>query len=271
MSSWAGGIPATVLNAESGRLIGGYANELFEVSSTPTKISVFTHPDTQFAWRCFATGTAGIYAAGATALRSEIYLVGVLDATGALAPPFPVAQLPAGELVNDMVFFGGFLVVCTTKGVRLAQASQAGLLQYGPLISLGDVKGAVFDGRVCYVTCSSAPTFAVPGVVALSLERFTAPLTPAYAVIHTATSGTFMDVTSADGRVLGLIDAGSNNNQLYFTASDLRRDRSVLVRGRSPTAPPRARSLELGGGHLRRRCRRGRRSPCRPTPSRAGR
>lgn len=221
VASWAGSIPTTVLNAESGRLLGGYNNELFEISSTPTKITVYTHPDTQFAWRCFATGTAGIYAAGATALKSEIHLVGVLDATGALAPPFPVAQLPAGELVNDMVFFGGFLVVCTTKGVRVAQTTQAGLIQYGPLLDFGNVRGAVFDGRFCYVGVDNLPTFNDPGVIALSLERFTAPLTPAYAAVHhgPAAAGVFHDITSADGRIVGLIDAGSNSNKVWFTGT----------------------------------------------------
>lgn len=213
---------ADVISTELGRLVCGHDNSLFELDSTGTKIEVFDHPNTSWDWYCFAAGTAGIYVAGHDGLRSEIYLITIIDAKGALSPPFPVAQLPAGELVRRMAFFGGQLVIGTSKGVRVAQASQSGLLSYGPLIELGDTTSVHFEGRFAYVSCSSIPVFDNPGVVALDLSRFTAPLTPAYcaySTYDTASTYTVRDVSSYEGRVLALMSTGGNSTLRFSSAS----------------------------------------------------
>lgn len=210
------------ISAELGRLVGGKDNSLFELDSTGTRIDVFDHPNTAWDWNCFASGGAGIYVGGHDGLKSEIYLITIIDATGALAPPFPVAQLPAGELVRRIAFFGGFLVVATSKGVRIAQATQSGLLSLGPLIELGDTLGVAFEGRMAYVTCSSIPVHDNPGIVALDLSRFTAPLTPAYcahSVLDTASTYTARDVATYDGRVLGLLATGGSNTLRYSSST----------------------------------------------------
>lgn len=203
-----------VISADLGRLVCGHDADLFELDSTGTRIDIFSHPNAAWDWTSFAAGNAGIYCAGHDGLRSELYLITVIDATGALAPPFPVAQLPAGELVRRIAYFGGFLVICTSKGVRVAEAAQSGLLSYGPLIELGDTRGVSFEGRFAYVTCDSIPTFDNPGVIALDMSRVTAPLTPAYAahsVYDTATAYTVQDVAVYNGLVCGLINASGNN------------------------------------------------------------
>jgi hypothetical protein len=203
-----------VINADLGRLVCGKTTSLFELSSTGTRIDIFTHPNASWNWTSFAGGNAGIYCAGNDGGKSEIYLITVIDSTGALAAPIPVAQLPYGELVRRIAYFGGFLIMCTSRGVRLAQAATSGLLQYGPLIALGDTRGVSFDGRFAYVTCDSISVFDNPGVIALSLDRFTAPLTPAYCAIaafDTATAYTVWDVSNYGSYVCTLMgSAGSN-------------------------------------------------------------
>lgn len=182
VASWSA-VATKVLSAEMGRLVAGNGTALFELDSAGASIAIFTHPNTNWNWTAFTAGNAGIYAAGGDGLRSEIYLITVIDATGALAPPFPVAQLPSGEQIRSMAYFGGFLAITTTKGIRIAQAAQSGLLSYGPLIALGDTYDVAFEGRFAYATCTTLPDQTQFGVVALSLDRFTAPLTPAYAAV----------------------------------------------------------------------------------------
>lgn len=211
-----------VISADFGRLVCGHDNELFELTAGATRVDIYDHPNTAWDWTSFAAGTAGIYVAGHDGLKSEVYLITIIDATGALAPPFPVAALPQGELVRRIAFFGGFLIMATSKGVRVAQASQSGLLSYGPLIELGDTKSVHFEGRFAYVTVSSSPQFDNPGVIALDMSRFTAPLTPAYAVtqsLDTASTYTVHDVASYEGRVLGLLNTGGNSTLRYSSAS----------------------------------------------------
>lgn len=211
----------TIIDATLGRLLGGQANSLFELDSAGARIDVFDHPNTDWDWVDFSAGTAGIYCAGHDGLKSELYLVTVIDATGALAPPFPVASFPSGELIRSIEFFGGFLIVATSKGVRVAQAAQSGLLNYGPLIELGDTYGIHFEGQFAYVSCSAIPTFGGNGVVVLGMDRFTAPLTPRYAASWpvSASGYSMYDVGVADGQVVALMGNGTNV-QVFSTASN---------------------------------------------------
>jgi hypothetical protein len=213
-------VDTDVLDAVKGRLVAGHDNELFELDSAGAKIEVFTHPNTSWDWYDFAGGNVGIYAAGHDGLKSEIYLITVIDATGALQAPSPVAELPAGELVRAIDYFGGFLVIGTSRGVRIAQASQSGLLSYGPLIELGDVKGVAFEDRFAYVTCSAFPTFGGPGVVKLSMDRFVSSLVPAYAGSFpvNASGYTAFDVGVADSAVVCLL-GNLTNIQVAATAA----------------------------------------------------
>lgn len=213
-------VDTDVLDATVGRLICGKANELFELDSTGAKITIFTHPNTDWDWTDFAVGTAGVYVAGHDGLRSEVYLIPVIDASGAFDKPVPAMQLPSGELIRSIEFFGGFLMLATNKGVRVTSAAQSGLLSYGPLIELGEVLGLHFEGQYAYVTCSSLPTFGGNGVIVLGMDRFTAPLTPRYAASWpvSASGYTAHDVGVADGQVVLLL-SNATNVQVHSTAS----------------------------------------------------
>ena len=205
-------VDTDVLDSAKGRLVCGKDALLFELDSTGTQIEVFTHPNSAWDWYDFAGGNVGIYCAGHDGLRSEIYLSTLLDATGAIQPPTPVAEFPAGELVRCIEFFSGFLVIGTSRGVRVAQATQGGALNYGPLIELGDTYGVAFEDRFAYVTCSSLPVFGGPGVVKMSMDRYTAPLTPAYAATFpiTAANYTAYDVGVSNEVVTCLLGNGTN-------------------------------------------------------------
>lgn len=170
-----------VIDAALGRLVCGHDGDLFELDSTGARIDIYAHPNPTWAWTDFCAGNAGIYCAGSDGARSEIHLITVIDANGALAPPYPVGSLPVGEIIYAIEYFGGILAIATNRGVRIAQASQAGLLTYGPLVELNEVKGIQFDGRFLYAACSYLPEWLSPGIVKLAVDRFTAPLTPAYA------------------------------------------------------------------------------------------
>ena len=169
-----------------GRLIGAYGSEVFEISAAGVKTSIYTHPETAtFKWYGICAGSAGIYIAGSSVLKSEIHLIGVVDSTGALAPPYPVAELPPGEIVNKIIFFGGFLVIASNRGVRIARSAASGYLEYGPIMTdFGNVAGVVTDGRYCFITCDDLPYLGGAGIIKLDLSRFSAPLTPSWCVEH---------------------------------------------------------------------------------------
>jgi hypothetical protein len=132
-------VDVDTINVCNGRLICTDANEIFELDSTGTKVTIFTHPaGTAWTW-VGAVGTPGlIYAWGATANgnRPEIYAIGVTDATGALATPFVACPMPEGEPVRDMIFYGGVMCVATRNGLRLANITGGGFLAIAPVIRI---------------------------------------------------------------------------------------------------------------------------------------
>lgn len=215
-----------VIDAALGRLVCGHDGDLFELDNTGTRIDIFTHPNPQWSWTDFCTGNAGIYCAGTDGGRSELYLITVIDADGALAPPYPVGELPAGEIIYCIEFFGGILAIGTNRGVRIAQASQAGLLTYGPLVELNEVRGIQFDGRFLYAACSYMPEWLTPGIVRLAVDRFTAPLTPAFAggwriidndPLRVWDVGVYEDAYY--GRTYVYAITGNTSSKLFFTSA----------------------------------------------------
>lgn len=227
-----------VIDAALGRLVCGHDGDLFELDNAGARIDIFTHPNPQWSWTDFCTGNAGIYCAGTDGARSELYLITVIDADGALAPPYPVGELPAGEIIYCIEFFGGILAIGTNRGVRIAQASQAGLLTYGPLVELNEVRGIQFDGRFLYAACSYMPEWLTPGIVRLAVDRFTAPLTPAFAggwriidndPLRVWDVGVYEDAYY--GRTYVYAITGNVSSKLWFTSSQETRDEGEFWSG----------------------------------------
>lgn len=150
----------------AGRLIGAFNGELFELSNTGTKTSIYTHHlGSSWVWTSIEAGDAGIFAAGyaSTSGRSEIYCSKVDDQTGAVEPPIPAASMPAGEIVRTMCFSAGVLVIGTSRGVRIGNVASSGTITYGPLIPLWRAGQNVLDVGVTTGTTSMTVTTTLPG------------------------------------------------------------------------------------------------------------
>lgn len=227
-----------VIDAALGRLVCGHDGDLFELDNAGARIDIYSHPNPTWAWTDFCSGNAGIYCAGNDGTRSEIHLITVIDANGALAPPYPVGSLPAGEIIYCIEYFGGILAIGTNRGIRIAQASQAGLLTYGPLVALNEVRGIQFDGRFLYAACSYMPEWLTPGIVRLAVDRFTAPLTPAYAgcwriidgdPLHVWDVGVYED--SYYERTYVYAITGNVSSKLFYTSNLQTRDEGEFWSG----------------------------------------
>lgn len=66
----------------------------------------------------------------------NIYFIGLADdgSVPTLAAPVVAATLPQGEFVRQLRYYLGYVVIATTKGVRIGQVSDAGSVIYGPLL-----------------------------------------------------------------------------------------------------------------------------------------
>ena len=182
--------------------------------------ALYTHPVSGWVWTDFAEGPASIYAAGYAGDTSSIFNIGVTASTTAveLDQPVVVAELPRGETVKSLYsYIGSFLIVGTSKGVRVAAIQSDGSLSMGPLIVeiAGGSSDAVAVDRYVYVT-GAADADAGNRVKRAGLFRIdlgqpldSGQLRYAYAADLTApagTAGSATQVTLAGGRVWFAVD-----------------------------------------------------------------
>ena len=196
-----------VLGTAGGRLVGADGALLYEILNDGTKTDIYTHfSSAGFNWTKIIGAPNGIYCFGDDSGRSIGYLLTVVDATGELAPPYPVIQMPSGEFIRDVLFFGGVLVLATNLGVRLATINGSGFLTAGPLITIGNVGCLCTDGRDVWFGWSNYDGTST-GLGRLRPERFNETLVPAYA----------SDLMATDqGNVL---TCGSLNGKRFFTVN----------------------------------------------------
>jgi hypothetical protein len=115
-------------------------NTLPTSTTPPTTVSaydyiLYTSPNGSWAWTSFTSNGSVIYAAGYSGSSSKIYKMTIDPDILNLTPPIVVAELPAGELVYSIKSYLGFLVIGTSRGLRIAQVtSQEGDIIYGPLV-----------------------------------------------------------------------------------------------------------------------------------------
>lgn len=212
-STWAAA--NALIEIAAGRMIvSDGATGLYEIANNGDSSTIYLHPDAAFGWSAIAGASNGIYVAGSsgdfgtkavvgTNIRTEIYLITVVDATGALAPPYPVAELPANEVVMAMKSFGNLLILGTSQGVRIARISNSGYLDYGPLIETGMCRTVWCAGRFAYFAMENVGVDSAIGIGKLALDKFTEPLVPAYSADLTTTE-------YPGGYVLSMV--GDSNN-----------------------------------------------------------
>jgi len=150
------------------RLMAGVANGIYELNPNTTPSTtlpgtalptvIFSHPSSTWVWTSICEGPNAIYYAGKNRTNSSIFKIGLTTGTTALgfpnlATPTEIAQFPVTEIVNAIdVYLGTYMVICTSKGVRVAAIQDDGSIKYGPIIIEGDFKGIAFRDRFAYVS-----------------------------------------------------------------------------------------------------------------------
>jgi hypothetical protein len=170
-----------VAGTGGGRLVGGDGVLLYEILNDGSKTDIFTHFNgAGFTWNKIVAAPNGIYCVGADGSNSTVWLLTVVDASGELAAPYPCLDMPDGEFIRDLLFYGGVFVVATNLGVRLASINGSGFLTLGPLIEIGDVECLCTDGRDVWFGWTNFDGTHT-GLGRIRPERFTDEFTPAYA------------------------------------------------------------------------------------------
>jgi hypothetical protein len=121
------------------RIILCVNNSVYELSTSATALptAVFTNPNTNYHYTSVAASGPAIYTAGHSGIYSTIqkYTLSTTGVMPTLTQAVVAAELPAGEIVEKLFYYLGFMMIGTNKGIRAAAVSEVdGSLNYGPLI-----------------------------------------------------------------------------------------------------------------------------------------
>jgi hypothetical protein len=125
------------------RIILCVNNSVYELSTTATSMpsAVYTNPNVNYHYTSIAASGPAIYTAGHSGIYSTIQKY-TLNTSGTNTGGMPTiqvavvaAELPAGEIIEKIFYYLGYMMIGTNKGVRAAIVSdQDGSINYGPLI-----------------------------------------------------------------------------------------------------------------------------------------
>lgn len=178
--------------AGAGRHFGMELNGFWEFAAAGAKrngVNIHDHFDTNFVWRGGIVAPNGVYIFGDATDVSEVYFMTASDATGDIANPTPVlSDIPPGEFIRSMHQYAGTMILCTSRGVRLAPVLTGGVLSMGPLIPLGDVLDMAtgFGERGELAICGysdmldSSGVADDSGVAFIKLDKFADDLLPSW-------------------------------------------------------------------------------------------
>jgi hypothetical protein len=114
-------------------------NIVYELSTSATSLPspIYTNPNTNYHHTSVAASGPAIYTAGHSGIYSTIhkYTLGTNGSMPVLTQAVVAAEFPSGEIVEKLYYYLGYMMIGTSKGVRVAEINdQDGSLAYGPLI-----------------------------------------------------------------------------------------------------------------------------------------
>jgi hypothetical protein len=163
-------------------------NSVYEISPNATALptAVYTNPNVNYHYTSVAASGPAIYTAGHSGIYSTIQKY-TLNNTGnmpTLSQASVAAELPSGEIVEKIYYYLGYMLIGTSKGVRVSTINdQDGSLAYGPLIFESSQPVYDFACRDRFAWCASGIGSLDAGLIRIDLGQniLDEPLRFAYA------------------------------------------------------------------------------------------
>jgi len=145
---------------------------------------VYTNPNTNYHYTSIAASGPAIYTAGHSGIYSTIqkYTLNTSGVMPTLTSAVVAAELPAGEIIEKIYYYLGYMCIGTSKGVRVALVNdQDGSLDYGPLIVETSQPVYDFAARDRFVWAASGVGALDAGLIRIDLDNELSTLRMAYA------------------------------------------------------------------------------------------
>jgi hypothetical protein len=163
------------------RIILCINNKVYELPPTATALTgtgggtlVYTNPNTNYHYTSVAASGPAIYTAGHSGIYSTIqkYTLTTGGAMPALTQAVVAAEFPAGEVVEKLYYYLGYMMIGTSKGARVAVVNdQDGSISYGPLIFESNQPVYDFAARDRFVWCASGIGALDGGLIRIDLGQ----------------------------------------------------------------------------------------------------
>jgi hypothetical protein len=198
------------------RIILCVNNSVYELATNASALptAIYTNPNTNYHYTSVAASDPAIYTAGHSGIYSTIqkYTLSTAGVMPTLTSAVVAAEMPAGEIVEKIYYYLGYMMIGTNQGVRVATINdQDGSLSYGPLI-LETVQPVYdFAARDHYVWATTGIGALDGGLTRLDLSNELEPLRFAYA-------NDLQVSQSAEHYTTGVAFLGTTNRLAFCTA-----------------------------------------------------
>jgi hypothetical protein len=121
------------------RIVMAINNKIYEFSSSAVALPspVYTHVDSDVVFTSITASGTAIYVAGFSGIQSFIYKFILTTSTGSmpsLTSAITAAEMPEGEKIYSIKYYLGYMLIGTSKGIRVATIDDNGSIIYGPLM-----------------------------------------------------------------------------------------------------------------------------------------
>jgi hypothetical protein len=218
-------------------------NSVYEISPNATALptAVYTNPNVNYHYTSVAASGPAIYTAGHSGIYSTIQKY-TLNNTGnmpTLSQASVAAELPSGEIVEKLYYYLGYMLIGTSKGVRVSTINdQDGSLAYGPLIFESSQPVYDFACRDRFAWCASGIGSLDAGLIRIDLGQniLDEPLRFAYAndlqvaqtTTHFTTGVSFIGTTN---RLAFCTEFRTTDGAIYTESATVLRQSGYLTTG----------------------------------------
>jgi hypothetical protein len=182
------------------RIVACINNKVYEIATNATALptEVYTHPVNDFTYTSITSSGVAIYVTGFSGTQSNIqkFTLASNGTMPTLTSAITAAEMPSGERIYKIAYYLGYMMIGTTKGIRVAAVADDGSLAYGPLIweNSQPVYDFAFRDRYAWAATGVEDE---PGTIRIDLGTQITPLVFPYAYdTYKATGDTTHETTA---------------------------------------------------------------------------
>lgn len=225
------------------RIVACINNSVYEIATNATAIptAVYTNPNTNYVYTSVTASGPAIYTAGHSGIYSTIqkYTLTTGGAMPTLSQAVVAAELPAGEIIHKIMYYLGYLVIGTSRGVRVAVINdQDGSISYGPLVFETSQPVYDFAARDRFIWCASGVGSIDAGLIRIDLGQtiegeqlrfaYANDLQYTQSAVHQTTAVNFIGTSN---RLAFCTAYNTTNGAIYFESATVLRPTGYVTTG----------------------------------------